>query len=503
MADEQKELTKEETGSGDEQTQTDTVSVDFGAFDPTAIITDGGDEDGGQFEDLVSQEVSASSDEINAELKTGNFGSVDIKDFSEFNTPDYIPTAGEYVFSVEQKFLKAATSITRLTASASKSSFGTAKVTLFSSKMRLATFNQTAFSEVFIPVHGEVQGIEEGKEISFIFDQNILAKIASTFVDAVITFIFNADKNLLVITSDKTRLELSTAPETDFVKYHSKIGDPTYLNKINTEVLRKGLNYVASFVKKDDIQLNLSLIDVKDQMMVGGAYSAIGIFQSPAFLEIEFKVKYEIIGILEKIAGHFHDANTHLFETENFYILRDENLYFGFEKTTFNFPPVAQFFQAPTTGDQILIPRGQLLNSLYKLSVVSIDKDLLVQVKITGSGNDSEIYLATKDSTGKISEDTLQIYRGAEEDKDPAYDDREYYLNIAALIKIVNHFESANVQFREISGKAILIEDEDDLYQATTILSMLNEAQVQAQKAAKDKAKLSASKKADTTVEHP
>lgn len=445
----------------------------------------------GNFGDLIAggdagddQQAAA----INNELKSSTFGSLDIKDFSDFNAQDVVPDDGTYVFSVEQKFLKEATAVTRLT-TAARGTFGVTKVTLFRDKLRLSTFNQTAFSEMLIPLHEKTPSLADGQEISFIFDHAVLSKIANTFVDAIVSFQFIAEKHLLIITSGKTKLELSTFNKTDFTDYHAKLGSPEYKAQINPLTLRRGIQYAGTFVKKDDIQLNLSLIDVRDGQVLGGSYSAIGIYQAKALADQNVRIKYEVIQILDKILGKFHETNTHLFETDNYYILRDENLYLGFEKTEFSFPPVKAFLDIKAT-DHILVPRSNLLNALYKLSVVSVDRDLLVNIKLEGLGAQAVATLVTKDASGKESQDVLQVFRQAANGVDPAsLEPWDININILAFIKIASHFESANVHLELLSGKAVAIKDSGDDFDATTILSLLNADQVAAVKAQRENVK--------------
>lgn len=463
------------------------MPLDEVGFDPNATIEMAGSDD---FTDLISAGDGESQEEVAAriqsEMKQTAFGTVSVTDFSDFNSQDITPDTGEYNFSVEQKYLKEACSTTRLTTS-SRAAFGAVKVTIFRNKLRLATFNQAAFSEMLIPLSSPSTSIEDGKEVSFIFDHSVLSKISTTFIDAIISGTFVAEKNLLVLRSGETRLELSTFPKTEFIEYHTKIGEPVLKSTINPEVLRKGVRYAAPFVKKDDIQLNLSLIDIRNGQVLGGGYASIGVFSTEALKNIDIKVKYENIKTFEAMLSKFNVENTHLFETDSFYIMRDENLYFGFEKTTFSFPPVDSFFKVQP-DDFTLIPRAQFLNSLYKLSVVSIDRDLLVRLQLEGSGADAKITLTTKDSSGKQSRDILSVYRNHAEGQKSTFEAWDVNVNIASLIKIIGHFESANVQLEKLANKALMVVDEGEGYKANTILSLLTEDQVQKVKTAKEQA---------------
>lgn len=469
------------------------MSTETVEFDPTELIatTPSGVT---EFTDLMETSSSddAMQERVAAELRSGAFGMIDVKDFSAFSAHDTIVSEGVYAFQVEQKFLKAATQMTKFTTMLSKGGFGAVKVTLFPTRLRLATFNQSAFSEVFIPLHATVANIDKGKEIAFIFDQGVLTKIAQSFVDAVIQFSYDAAKSLLTITSGKTQLQLSTYAKLEFVDYHNKIGEPRYLCQLTPELLRKAINYTSLFVRKDDLQLNMSLIDIRDASVIGGNYASIGVFQSDKFKGLDLRIKYDIIKAFEAIIPRFNPENTHLFETDLFYIVRDENLYFGFEKTQSKFPPINKFLemQAP---DHVLVPRVMLLNSLYKLSVVSVDRDLLVRTVISGSGTEATLTLMTKDATGKVSSDVLSVVRNSNDLGGSDFEDIDIFVSINAFIRVVSHFDSANAQLEVLGRKALVIKDEHEgEWHATTLLSALTEEVVAQQKAKREEARAEA-----------
>lgn len=475
-------------------------------FDPTAAIPEIASATPFGFEDLVSEDSGVSAEEIEEEFERGDFGTLDVKDFTDFSVKDYIPKEGEFRFVVEQKFLKEATSITRLTAQVAKSTYNTVKLTLFEDRLKLSTYNTTAFSEIVIPLYKNVENLDE-KQISFIFDQDVLSKIANAFVDAIIVFDFVASKQLLIIESENTRLELTTYAETDFIDYHAKIQkEPDYIGVVDVEALRQGVKYTSQFVKKDDIQMNLSLIDIREASIIGGNYASIGVFESERVAGVNLKIKYEIIDIFEKILGKLKPGSTHLFETDSFYLFRDSSLYFGFERSSFAFPAVNQFFEMKA-ADYTLVPRNLFLNSLLKLSVVSVDRDMLVKLGITGQGQECEIELSTRDVSGKQSNDKISAFRAAA-NGEVDFKTIECFINLSFLIKISSFFESQNIRLQFIGGKAMLIEDtdEENKYKASTIMSLLDEKQVEAQrevrKKTEEKAKPKDSDIDDTKLEH-
>lgn len=435
----------------------------------------------GDFSDLVEggAEVLA---EVNESMKTGEFGSLDVNDFTDFSVSDYTPSEGEYTFSVEQKWLRESTGVMKMvSAISSRGQGGGLKVTLYRGKIRLSTFNQAAFGEIFLPVFSGLRDLEQ--EVSFIFDLGVLAKIASSFGDAVIGFTYDAGKSLLTLQAGQTRLELSTYPPEDFVNYHDKLEEPTLISRLDPVAFKSALKYAGTFVKKDDISANLAIVDIRDGLVIGGSASSVGLYSSKFLEGLNFKVKYEVLGVLEKLLARFHATNTHLFDAGNFYLLRDENMFLGFEKSQFEFPSVDTFRNAELV-ESLLVPRPELIGSLNKLSVVSIDRDMQVCMSINGSGKDVEFSLSTTDSSGRKSTDRLQAHRSAEGDFTPADLKKQvFYVGLHALLKICGHFETANIAIKmnkEGATRAIFIEDGDDeTYSARTVMIVMTPEQME------------------------
>jgi DNA polymerase III sliding clamp (beta) subunit (PCNA family) len=431
--------------------------------------------------------------ELSEAMKSSTFGQIKVEDFSSFTDPDYVPTEGVVTFSVEQKYLQEATQATRLSASATNPMFSAVKITVHPNHLQLRTFNQASFTEVFIPL-AEPSGVDENKKPSFVFQQDRLAKIAQTFPSAAIKFAYDAKQVMLSIISDEstlTTLELKALTDKDFTDYHKKVGKPTTLGKVNPTVLRKAVAYMALYARRDDVQNQLSLIQIRDGELVGGSTAAIGVYGSAALNDVALRVKYESIAALEKMLGRMTEDATVLAETDSYYIFHDDHIYFGFEKPAYAFPPTDRFFAQPATS-HVLVPRPQLLNSLYKLSVVSTDREHLVRVQSSGEGK-CVVTLEAKDQTGKVSRDIIKdtpARRGnAVNGAEPDFSDWDFNVNLAMFIKTVQHFETANVHLELLGdGKVLCVQDGDDSYSARTLLRVQTEEEVNRQRAVREKA---------------
>lgn len=455
-------------------------------FNPDSIVALPTGSSTDDFSHLLSGVDAETASAIDAEIKQGSFGAVNVQDFTDFNVKDRVVQKGEFSFAVEQRHLKAATDVTALTVSMAKSGFGAVKVTLFADKVRFSSFNQAAFSEIFIPTAAATQGLsEEVPEASFIFDQAIMQKIARSFGDAVISFTFAAEKQLLKTESGSTRLQFGTFSQVEFVDYHTRLGDLEYVGQIDPSIYQQGIQYVSMFSDRDEAQPQMSIISLANKAMVGGSAASVGHFGSRQFGDVEMRLKYEAVKTVAAMLPRFHKENTHLFSAPGFYVIRDENLYFGFEKTTLNFPDVAKILDIKAPS-YTLAPRGALANSITRLSIVSVDRDLLIHFKLEGEQQDARLTLSTEDQTGKKSTDQISVVRYGQ-NVEPTL---EFYVNAHALRKVIGHFDSSNVHLEVINGAAVRIVDpKEGIFDATTILTILTPESVAASRAAKEAAR--------------
>jgi hypothetical protein len=400
-------------------------------------------------------------------------------DFTAFDVHGITPTEGEYQFAVEQELLKEATAFTGLVASAN---YGNTKITIYAHQVRLQTFNQAAFCEVFIPLteQGSNPRLEPGHEVSFVFEHAGLASAANTFPGAILNFRFSADTKILHIEQGETIARESTAARETFTDYHVKIGAKRLIGKVNPVILRLGVAYLQPFAKKDDVQANFSLIEFRGGSVVGGSAAALGQFSSTLFHSLQLKIKHEVIAILIKVLARFKPEQTFLWETETYYILRDENFYFGFERSTHSFPALERFWLMPSEA-YVLVPRSQLLSGLLTISLFRTEPDHdFVQLHIEGAGSDTRLYMTTRNLAGVPSTTTLECSRQAY----PRYTDTatfpvwDLYVNVHAFIKIVMRFDSAHVQFEILGDKAVLVSDAGDEFEAKTLLAASTAEQV-------------------------
>jgi hypothetical protein len=268
--------------------------------------------------------------------------------------------------------------------------------------------------------------------------------------------------------------EVTLNPKT-FTDYHVKIGTNRLIGKVNPVILRQGVAYLQPFARKDDVQANLSLIEVRDGAVIGGSPAALGSFSSPLFNNLNLKIKYEIIAPLEKMLARFNPERTFLLETDNYYILRDDNLCFGFERHAHDFPALGKFFKIPSEA-YVLVPRSRLLTRLLQIEVFCPDSDAFVQIHVEGAGSDTRLHLTTRILDDAPSTTTLECSRQAH----PSYAATAtfpawgLFVNVHAFIKIVTCFDSAHVQFEILGDEAMRVSDAGDGFEAKTLLAASN-----------------------------
>ena len=163
-----------------------------------------------------------------------------------------------------------------------------------------------------------------------------------------------------------------------------------------------------------------------------------------------------------------------MFETENYYIIRDQNVYLGIEKTDVTFPPLKHLLTTKIE-ESFIVSRSVILSALQKLSVVTEDRDILISFLIKGKNPTATLTLSIKDKTGRKSKDILNISR---QDTTEIYGEREYLVNLEAIFKTFSFFKTPEISIQELKDKAILVKDVNPLYSCTTIFSIAKETEV-------------------------
>lgn len=430
--------------------------------------------DSSNVEKRVNEYIDLLETETSSGFRFGKLLVSDVFNFDDFNTSVWVPDSGEYIFSVEQKYLKEAMRLINVSAHTNSHYI---EVQVFRNKMKLAIFNQTIFSEIFIPLVEDCLIENTGsKNIYFFIERDVLNKIASRFKDSEIEFVFRSETGVISVNSGNTSLELGV-PVKGYTKvnYHAKLKELKHINKVNTNLLKDAVKYVSYFVKKNDMKKYLSQADLKAPMLYGGSFDAVGIYASKEFNKFNCNMKYESLGFLTKILSYFNPENTHLFESDNYYVLRDENLYFGFEKSNYTFPSIKKFIEVNFVKDKLLISRKKLLDSLHKLSIVLSRDKALIKLKVGLVGNVNYLKLIIKDAGGKTSTDSFEIIRETEDEKIKDFG-LEFIISFNTFVEVLSHFNSELVTLEYIKNKVLVVKDRGDNYEVFSNFSLFSES---------------------------
>lgn len=445
---------------------------------------------------VESDDVDATLNNIEMEMKETGFGQVEVTDFTDFNRSGRFIEKGSFEFTVEARYLHGGANIMQLVGKVGARNDNVVKIIVMGDRLKLSSYNKVAFSEFLIPTAGKTS-IEDGKEIAFVFDLNILQKLAKNLAaGGIINFVYNANRRELSISEGSTNLILTTRPDVEFAEFHSQIDTPTLVGQFDPLELRQALKYLQIFSQRDDTQKQMGIVNVDGGIpsadkgrAYGGSHNGIAVYESKGLANIKrLRIPNPAIDPIQKIIARMHPESSHMFTAGKFIILRDQNLYLGFEHTEYSFPEVDRVLEQELT-DKFSLTRANLLAALQKLSIVNSNIEATVRMTLTGIGTAANLKLEMPDNSGKISSDSIPVSRELKYEQDHVFE-----VHIAVLKRTLDHFKTENV-ILEPTAKSILVCDDAADYNATTVLTLITPEvlAIQAElKAQKQKAKAEA-----------
>ncbi|RPJ50213.1 MAG: hypothetical protein EHJ95_07560, partial [Methanobacteriota archaeon] len=285
----------------------------------------------GAFTDFIeADDVGEVMAAIDLEMKESGFGGIDIADFTDFNKTGEFTEQGTHTFSVEARHLFQATNVMRLIAQVGSRNEATVKLTIFRDRLKLASANKVAFAENLIKL-ATPSNVEDGHEIAFVFDGNILAAIAKNLsAGGVINFNYNATTRVLSIQEGSTTLNLTTKTSVDFAEFHKQIGQPVEVGKFDPLAMRSALLYLELFAYRDDSQRSMGVINIDggqpiegEGRVYGGSHNGIAIYESPGLANIKLRIPNSAIKAIQRIVARMHPEESHMFTAGHFVIFRD------------------------------------------------------------------------------------------------------------------------------------------------------------------------------------
>lgn len=468
-------------------------------FDPNAPI------DPAPFQALVGTGKLTAEEALLRDPDFGQMKPEDVGGRRYFDGPPGVTEAeGEFSFRVEQRHLVDALAAVEVTVQQNNEHFNKVKLTLLRTRLTLATCCGAAFTEFAIPLFGGPSPslpTDEDPPVAVVFEHKLLLRLARWLPQelAVVEFTYIRERQILrfqtlenpddpnsVVQKD---YRLTCWPLTDFPNYRTQIPrNPELLSRVHAVLLRKAVNYVGIFARKDETQSKLNLIELRDGVMTGGTQRQIGRLESAALKGLNLQIKYDFVKPLGKILALMNADDTSVYETKRYYLVTDGTLIFGFERYSFNFPDVSGMYQHES-DNHVLVPRKEFLNALALLAAVNKDDDLLVELSMKGEGNHIRLDLLTRERCGQPCRDFVRVFRNFNPGKTTSsFPDWAFSVQIAVLLELVRHFESTNVHLEVYNDTALYIYDEEGWhknearYTARSLLSHLTPRQAHALK---------------------
>jgi hypothetical protein len=397
-----------------------------------------------------------------------------------FLRADVPVVAGEFRFRVRPYLLREALETTELTTKPKLDAFNKVYVTLYRDRLKFQTSNGVSFTEYLVPLFEPSPSIpaDRAQDLapSFVFNHALLLRLVQRLPEDTpgrpnLEFLYVADQKSLHFQTLENPDDLAPVVQKDFhltCEARSEFGgsyrspltiNPTFLGKINPVVLRKAVRYVALFAPKYETRPTLNLIELRDGVLVGGTQMQMGRFESAALKGVNLKIKVEQVATVEKMLARMNADDTSVCETEQYTLLTDGVLVFGFERESLSFPDVTDMYTRGGTSDNhVLAPRAALLNSL---TAVDKSSDLLVELTLTGEGSSIPLHLLTHESAGKECRDFVRVNRYENSGQTSAFKEWRFSVHIKVLLDLVKHFESTNVHFEVFNDKALYVYDEE------------------------------------------
>ena len=365
-------------------------------------------------------------------------------------------SGGVYNFSLNPSELRNAIDIVKNTSTGFGSISNSVRVTLFESKVRFSTFNYFSFSDVFVGTLGAVLSYSGlGFPVTFVFDLNLLDRVAKTLGSDLVKMNFSTDTKTLIVSSGRTHLNLSTSTMRDFDNYTEVLEKPREASDFfDAKVLVDSLKYVSMFTDKNMVgKPNYHVTTVRDGEFLAGSIQGVAQVENN-FLGIpDMSFKNEQLKCLMNILSKMESGRAKLFELGNYWIFRDHNIYLGLEKTVHDFPKMTKFISDELTNQSIRLDRYKVISALNKLSSVSSDVDRLVKLTF----KDGILRLETEDLSGKISYDECLYYIKG----DHFVNEITISVKLSLLKKIVEYFRNDDFVC-QVSKKCLFIFDSNN-----------------------------------------
>ncbi|MBA3726941.1 MAG: hypothetical protein H0W86_10940, partial [Armatimonadetes bacterium] len=275
------------------------------------------------------------------ELVRPAFGLSSLDAFEGFQAGGFTPKTGEYSFRLVLGEFLSLLALASCTFDARLNRRGLIKMTVSQTLLRAQAYDYAVFSETVLPLDGHATGVTNEQPISFTVPSDDL-EIAGKAVNNTVTFTFRPEQARVELVAGNFERPLVTRSVESFKDFdEATIGvlDPSSRRAIDLQLVRTAIDYVAPAAIEDQTRAHFDLIEFGAGRLVGGDPGAIAIFTAAGLNGLDMRIRYRFINSVRTVLAHL-EGQVALFETADFYIIRDRETAFGFEKSHASFPDI-------------------------------------------------------------------------------------------------------------------------------------------------------------------
>jgi len=330
-------------------------------FDPHEFIPPTSGAENEHWEELIASgavhvEYTSSWLRELAERARSSFGLPSLDAFTGFQAGGFTPKTGEYSFQINSSEFVRLLKLAKCTFVADSGRRGLIKMSVSQCSLRAQAYDHALFSETVLPLKDYATGVTKEQPISFVvpFDD---FETACKAIDGTATFTYRPEQARIEIVAGNFERPVVTRSVEGFHDFdEATIGtlDQGSRRTIDPQLVASAIAYVAPVVVENQTEEHFNLIEFREGRLVAGSRSAIAIFTAAGLNGLGMRIWRRFIDPV-RTALTLLDSEAALFETTRFYIIRDCNTAFGFEKPHKSFPDIPPKPKPHSVRDRILL----------------------------------------------------------------------------------------------------------------------------------------------------
>ena len=267
-----------------------------------------------------------------------------LDEFNGFEVGGFTPNAGEYSFRMDGGAFHRLLALVRCTfIDVSSQGLPTVlvKLSVLRVSLRAQAYDFATFCETTLPLMEAPTDIAHEQPISFVVSFSDL-DTAGQAIDCDVAMTYRPEQKRIDLVAGNFERPLIALPVEKFTDFGAeKIGaiDPTSRRPIDPPLLGRAIGYVAPAVKENDIQKRFGILELRGGRAMGGELGAVAVFTAAKLNGLNMRIRRRFIDSVRTVLPIL-DGEAALFETQQFYIVRDGSTAFGFEKTNASFPDI-------------------------------------------------------------------------------------------------------------------------------------------------------------------